>query len=237
MTHRSVQCAVAVTNLQFELCVCSIIYDDFFSRQRANGRQKRMIEMIEFIDGFVTLSKINEPNVINIDAFTVASNYQNTRKIAFNSQNKIMFHCHWTAHWKTCGCFWKENTNEKNVITWQDFRSFCVCGDMTMTWGEEDAEPNMGKRNWNRMDLNQSPFVMAFVRMLMSYDRYRMMLIIIFVVTTTFSRRRSALCIHCTRKKRQKRYENEYFRSNYKHFPSLFASLGISVTLAVALAS
>lgn len=45
--------------------------------------------MIKFIDGFVALSKVNEPNVINIDAFNVPRNHQNARKIVFNSQNHV----------------------------------------------------------------------------------------------------------------------------------------------------
>lgn len=201
-----------------------------FFWDRANGRHERIKEMIKFIDGFVALSKVNEPNVINIDAFNVSKNHQNTRKIVFNSQNKVMCHCHLTTHRKTCGLFWREKYKWKKCDYMTRFSSLCVfvcvCGDMTMTWGEEeDAEPDIGQRNRNRMDLNQSPFVMAFVRMLMSYDRYRMMLIIIFVVTTTFSRRRSALLY--TKYIVREKEEKWIFLKQLKHVLSLHSTVGI----------
>lgn len=131
----------------------------------------------------------------------------------------------WRHIEKHVAFFGEKNTNEKNAITWQDFL-LCVCGDMTMTWGEEeDAEPDIGQRNRNRMDLNQSPFVMAFGRMLMSYDRYRMMLIIIFVVTTTFSRRRSALLY--TKYIVREKEEKWIFLKQLKHVLSLHPTVGI----------
>lgn len=141
----------------------------------------------------------NWPNVINIDAFGVyRETTRNTKKIAFGSRNKIMLHCHRTLHWqKHVASFRREHTNEKMCDYMKRFSSsFCVC--VCVWWHDDDMRRNITKRNRNGMDLNQSPFVMAFVRMLMSYDRYRMMLIIIFVVTTTFSRRRSAPCVHAT---------------------------------------
>lgn len=47
----------AVTNLQFELCVCSIIYDDLFETEQMVNKEW-IKELIKFIDGFVALSKL-----------------------------------------------------------------------------------------------------------------------------------------------------------------------------------